>query len=227
MSAVYNDICIPNPSSSMSTDASMTGWGAIWNDLSTGGLFSEEESLEHINNLELKAVLFGLKSFSYKMQNEHILVLSDNTTAVQCINKFGTCRSRVLDKTTQDIWDCSIQNNIWLSATHIPGKLNVEADEESRKMEIHTEWKLNENLFQEICYFLKFSPDIDLFASRLNTQLPKFISYRPDPQCLAVNAFLFSWKNYKFYCFPPFAVISRILQKIVQDSAKGIIVVPE
>jgi hypothetical protein len=227
VSFVYNDICIPNPSRTLCTDASKTGWGAIWNVLSTGGLFSEEESIDHINNLELKAVLFGLQSYSHKAHDNHILVLCDNTTAVHCINKFGTCRSRVLDLTTQEIWACAIQNNIWLSATHIPGKLNVEADEESRKMEIHTEWKLNEKFFQEICYFLNFTPDIDLFASRLNTQLPKFISYRPDPQCFAVNAFLFSWEKFDFYCFPPFAVIARILQKIVQDTARGILVVPE
>ena len=27
-----------------------------------------------------------------------------------------------------------------------------------------------------------FSPSIDLFASRLNTQLPEFVSYQPDPE---------------------------------------------
>ena len=228
-SSIYNDILIPNPSITIATDASMTGWGAHLGNLSTGGLFSDEESVEHINNLELKAVLFGLKSLTTGLHETHIKVICDNTSAVHCINKFGTSRSFPLDKTTKDIWAYVIQNNNWLSAAHIPGKLNVEADLESRKMEIHTEWKLDESTFQEICNFFKFVPDMDLFASRLNTQLKRFMSYRPDPECFAVNAFLSNWKKLKFYCFPPFAstVICRILQKIVQDSARGILIIPD
>ena len=36
---------------------------------------------------------------------------------------------------------------------------------------------------------LYVSPSTDLFASKLKTQLPEFISYRPDPESEAVNAF--------------------------------------
>ena len=46
----------------MTTDASTFGWGATLNSIRTRGALSYEESLEHINVLELTAVLFGLKS---------------------------------------------------------------------------------------------------------------------------------------------------------------------
>jgi len=68
---------------------------------------------------------------------------------------------------------------------------------------------------------LNFKPDIDLLASRLNKQFDKYCSLRPDP-----NAFILSWSTEKFYCFPPFRCISRILQKIKQDKATGILVAP-
>ena len=61
------------------------------------------------------------------------------------------------------------------------------------------------NIFSNICSQLNTSPKIDLFATRLNTQLSTFVSYRPDPKCIAVNAFLLdSWasgtrKQYKIY----------------------------
>ena len=61
------------------------------------------------------------------------------------------------------------------------------------------------NIFSNICSQLNTSPKIDLFATRLNTQLSTFVSYRPDPKCIVVNAFLLdSWasgtrKQYKIY----------------------------
>ena len=70
-------------------------------------------------------------------------------------------------------------------------------------------------------------PETDLFASRLNYQFPKYVSYRPDPSATAVNAFTLSWTNLKFYIFCPFSVISRVLSKIIKDRARGILVVPD
>ena len=46
----------------LTTDASMTGWGAVLNDIKTGGVWLSEERLNHINLLEIKAVFLGLKS---------------------------------------------------------------------------------------------------------------------------------------------------------------------
>ena len=57
-----NEIYHKNPSLSLTTDASKSGWGATLANIRTGGLLSYEEALKHINVLELSAVLFGLKS---------------------------------------------------------------------------------------------------------------------------------------------------------------------
>ena len=72
----YNDIFKGSPEAVLTTDASLTGWGAVTEAQSCGGLFSEEESSGvHINILELKAVLFGLKSLLSYTTNCHIKVL--------------------------------------------------------------------------------------------------------------------------------------------------------
>ena len=106
------------------------------------------------------------------------------------------------------------------------GIQNTEVDLESRKNEVHTEWKLRENIFSNICSQLNTSSKIDLSTTRLNTQLSTFVSYRPDPKCIAVNAFLLDWSNLDFYAFPPFVCLNRVLQKIYQDKAKGIVIAP-
>ena len=125
----------------------------------------------------------------------------------------------------KDIWNWAIANDIYLSASHIPGVLNVEADAESRKSEVRTEWKLNEDVFQNMISY--FKPSIDLFASRVNTQLKQFIAYRPDPEAVAINSFSVSWSDLKIYSFPPFSCVCKVLQKITQDQATGLIIVPD
>ena len=103
----------------------------------------------------------------------------------------------------------------------------MEADEESRKYESRTEWMINKFVFQDITKGLGFKPAIDLFASRINNQLPRFASFRPDPGAEIIDAFTVSWDNLEFYAFPPFICIAQVLQKIRADEATGILVVPD
>ena len=58
---------------------------------------------------------------------------------------------------------------------------------------------------EKICKNLNFSPNIDLFASRLNYQLQPFVSYQPDPQSYATDAFsIIDWAQWDFCAFPFF-----------------------
>ena len=107
------------------------------------------------------------------------------------------------------------------------GCLNVEAHELSSGLNLNEDlkWALDTDIFQEIvCRFGK--PDIDLFASRLNHKLEKYISFRPDPNATAVNAFSISWTKQYIYIFAPFGTLSMVLQKIVKDEAEALVVDP-
>ena len=102
---------------------------------------------------------------------------------------------------------------------------NVIADQESRSGNDNTEWQLNRYAFN-LCVARWGTPDIDLFASRLNHQLPTYAAWRPDPNAVAIDAFTLDWSKQFNYCFPPFCVISRVLAKIQEDRARAILVVP-
>ena len=108
--------------------------------------------------------------------------MSDNTTAVHCINNMGTCRSLPCHSIVMDIWAWAAQRNNWLTAAHIPGIDNTTADALSRIQETSMEWKLNENIFKNVMEHFNFTPNIDLFATRINKQINVFASYRPDPE---------------------------------------------
>ena len=143
------------------------------------------------------------------------------------ITNMDRSRSIRLHKQIVLIWDWALTRNNWISASHIPGKLNVEADKESRDNITRTEWMLSFYTFNSILNQLNFIPEVDLFASRINNKLPRFGSFRPDPVAEIINAFSISWSNISFYAFPPFICIDRVLQKNRFDKATGILVVPD
>ena len=73
----------------LTSDASKIGWAAVCGDHKTGGCWDLDEQQYHINYLESKAVLLGLKSLCSGTQNKHIRIQSDNTTTVAYLNAMG------------------------------------------------------------------------------------------------------------------------------------------
>ena len=95
---------------------------------------------------------------------------------------------------------CKERNN-WLSAAHLPGSMNVDADTQSRVHHDNMEWRLDKHVFADIARLFRM-PSVNLFASRLNNQVDNYISWKPDPAAMAVDAFTTSWSEDWFYAFP-------------------------
>ena len=185
----------------MSTDASLLGWGASLENTTAGGRWSNVEREHHINYLELKAVLLGLQSICNRVSKCHIKVLTDNTTAVAYLRNMGGTRSILCNDMAREIWLWCKEKQIWLSVSHIPGADDVLADKASRVFDDTTEWKLEATIYEKITERWG-QPDIDMFASRLNYQTLPYVLWGPDPQAMAVDAFTLNWnfsliwKNY-------------------------------
>ena len=208
------------------TDASQMGWGAqIEHGNNTSGIWSKSGSSRHINYLELLAVKLAPSSLLDARNNIHVRVMSDNNTAVSYINSMGGCRSLECNSIAKDIWDWAIDKDIWLSAAHIPGSSNIDADQLSRNLNLDLEWMLSAPIFQRIVALFG-KPDIDLFASRLNAQVEDYVSWKPHPMAKFVDAFTINWSQFFFYAYPPFCLVSRCVQKIIHDQASGILVIP-
>lgn len=214
----------PQPTQVIVSDASLTGWGGIFESQITGGDWDLQEQMLHINVLEMKGAFYALKSFCKTFKNCHIRLRLDNTTAVAYINHMGGSKSLACNEIAKEMWAWCLDRNIWLSAAHVPGTENI-ADSESRRQHDYMEWKLDSNIFKHIVSKLG-TPKIDLFASRLNNQLPRYVAYKPDPSAEHIDAFTMCWGNTLMYAFPPFSVIDRCLQKIQQEEARVIMVVP-
>ena len=208
------------------SDSSTKGWVAFnkTQNTCTCGEWSTEEQKYHINVLELKACQFALKSFCKDLNNSHVQIFMDNTTSCAYITKFGG-KAEELNMIAREIWFWCLDRTIHLSAAHVPGVENNEADEESRTVNDDTEWSLTSKVFDAIKN-IHPQMSIDLFASCTNHKIDKYVSRRPDPDAYAIDAFTMTWSNEVFYMFPPFSLIGRILQKIQEDGTEAVLVAP-
>lgn len=210
----------------ITTDASKLGWGAVYNEQSTGGRWTLNESNLHINELELQAIYFGLLSFFTNINNEHIRIQSDNMTAVTYINNLGGVKSIRCHERVKQIWLWAMNKGIYLSAEFLPGSDNTMADGASRIFDENTEWTLMNSVYTKLLD--NSGPfSIDLFASRLNNKCDVYAAWKPDPSALFIDAFSRNWSKFdQFYAFPPFSLILQCIQKISVDGARGTLVVP-
>jgi hypothetical protein len=228
LDSVVAPILEPYPDLVIHTDASLQGHGFFVPEskLKAGYRWQPNEAHLHINVLELLAIEYALLAVCSDFSDKHIRIMCDNTTAIAAIRKQGSTRTPIMNKIARRIWLWATDKNIWLSAAHIPGVKNVEADEASRVFKDELEWTLNDDHFRAICKSFG-TPNMDLFASHLNFKVMPFCSFKPDPFAAVIDAFTFKWDMPLGYAFPPFCLIGRILQKVTRDKATLILIVPD
>ena len=176
--------------------------------------------------MELLAIKFHLQTFRKDLCNKVICIMSDKATAISYVNHVGETKSARCNDIAREIWNWVLGKGIWISANHIPGQENAEADQMSRTFTDHTEWMLSDEIFKKICDIWG-TPDIDLFANRLNHKVAEYASWKPDPESCFINAFSKNWKQFAYiYCFPPFSLIWKTLSKIRKESSRALLIKP-
>ena len=178
----------------VSTDASMIGWGGHAQGLELHsalfhGLWDQEETSLHINVLELRAVHLMLCSLGETLFGQVIRIESDNTTTVTYINKEGGVFSPALNREALRLYEWVVPRNIQLQVVHRPGVDNVLADYLSHNVADPTEWSLHGKLVRHL-FAMGGRPQIDLFASASNTHLPLLYSRAYHLEAIALNALL-------------------------------------
>ena len=93
----------PNPSITITTDASKKGWGSVLNGVRAQGFFNLQERCYSINMLETIAIHLGLLSHLSDLKNQHILIMSDNTMAISYVQEMGGMESLLRDQISHKI----------------------------------------------------------------------------------------------------------------------------
>ena len=97
----------------------------------------------------------------------------------------------------------------------------MEAGKKSTQFKDTPEWMLSKEAFSFIRKQFGQSY-IDLFSTRANKKVNKYISWKPDTDSIATDAFSVTWEKY----FPPFSLICQVLTKIKKDQANTILIKP-
>ena len=170
------------------------GWRASSQFGKINGQWTNKEKDLYINTLELLAIFISSKSFQRNFLGEHIRIMSDSATAIAYVNNMGGSRSITYHKIAKQTWEWAKMQGVWISAAHIPGQKNIEADKKSRQFKNTAEWMLSKGTF----FFItkQFGQaDIDLFATRANKKINKYISWKPDSDPIAIDAFSVTWEK--------------------------------
>ena len=199
------------------TDASESGWGAHLDTHQVSGSWSAREASLHINHLELLAVYNALIAFRNQLTGVTVQLMSDNSTVVAYLTNQGGTVSVPLCLLPRKILLLAKGAQITIRAKHIPGERNALADLLSRRDKVvHTEWTLLHTVVDSLCITWG-TPNIDLFATRLNNRLPVFVSPMHESLALNVDALSMTWEGMYAYAFPPFVMLGRVLEKILRD----------
>jgi hypothetical protein len=138
------------------------------------------------------------------------------------INKRGA-HSPSLSAIALELWSPVLKIRSWVTATHIPGILNVDADTASRQFNPKVEWTLDPRYFGRNRFHL---PEVGLFASKLTHQVKSYVSRFPDPGAIAVDAFLQDWSRWKSFIHSPVNILLRVVKKIRDEGASDLVITP-
>lgn len=202
----------------ISTVASNSGWGALFEGRPVFGQWSDQEKCLHINCLEMMAVENALKCFLPLLQDQHVLVRSDNMSVVSYVNRQGGVRSRNLCNLTERILIWSQMHLRSLRAAHVPGHLNEGPDRLSRDNVPPGEWSLHPQTVQKL-WRLFGRAEVDLIASKDNAHCPVFFS--KDEDALAQN-----WPSLPLYAFPLVSLLPQVIKRIRETRHSVLLIAP-
>ena len=207
------------------TDASLSGWGATLHPRHVAGRWDSQQQTNHINILEMLAVVNALHHFLPLAMNRAVRIQCDNTTVVAYINRQGGTASARLCAITWRLLHWCMDHGISLSATHIPGEENRVADALSRGQIVPTEWTLRPDVTQSLFQLID-RPHVDLFAASNNHQLPTYCTRTHDPHAWAADALSIRWDGLLAYAFPPISLLARVIAKLEQENCKILLIAP-
>ena len=127
----------PVPVTSVYTDACKDGGGGVFlGDWFYCNWLSDWPKVAglHINNLEILAILLAAWRWAPFWEGKHVIIMSDNITAIAAINK-GKCNNVNIMQGIRHLFWLSVQYNFKITARYIPGVKNVAADAASRILE--------------------------------------------------------------------------------------------
>ncbi len=164
----------------LTTDASTRSWGAVCEGMPALGLWSEPQSQGTHKPLGAGSSLLSSKGVRTQIEQQHVLICTNNTSVVSYLYHQGGIRSRALCKQATNLLLWADGRLVSIRAAHIPGLRNRGADMLSRKGIPQGEWSLYPESVRMI-WNRYGRAEVDLFATSDNAHCPLFFSLSHSP----------------------------------------------
>ena len=212
---------LPPSSLIITTDAAKKGgWEGIMQQTQNSGQVDSRGGFSPHKHFRAKGSPFCSEIVCRGLSNDKCSCEAQNRqhTCSSLHQSSGGTKSVDLCNQAQELWKWCLLHQTIVSAEHLPGIHNRDADQASRIFNDRTEWLISPHLLREALSLLAVKPSTDLFTSRLNKQFPIFCSWKPDPDAWKIDAFSFPWIQKGLYAFPPFCLVGKVLAKVIQDT---------
>ena len=219
----------------LTTDASDSGWGAVletkeaaspqWTQVMTmQNVWSRQEVAQHITKREAIATAKAAQIILPKLHGgDHLLIRTDASSTHWCWTKGS--KNQEMNQAITPMWQALQRQSVHTTAEHIRGQHNHLADHLSRHHDPKN-YRLNPSVFRAMCHRFKFQPQVDLFASHKNKQLPRYCSWHHDGHRLNQgNAWDIPWTK-PSWINPPWELITQVLRKIQTDHTTALVCLP-
>ena len=180
----------------------------------------------HINVLELKAVHLALRALLPFIRGKHVLVRTDNTSAVYHINHQGGTKSLHSLQVAQELLVWAAPRLASLGAIYVLGVANRAADMLSRAAPHPGEWRLHPQVVCQL--WARFGEaQADLFANRENTHCELWFSLSDRGGTLGLDALSQEWPEGLLFAFPPLPLIPQVLHRVRLGYYKVLLIAPQ
>ena len=120
-------LAVWTPLTSLTTDASLEGFGMVWGRRALAGLFLSEFDDLDITKKEMLTVMVAVKHWFISLSNLKVLIFVDNQACVALLN-YGITKSPFLAACLREIQFYLAMYNIEIKAQYIPSHENKLAD---------------------------------------------------------------------------------------------------
>lgn len=227
---------------SISTDASLHGWGCVMHlaagDQTFRDLWKAEELSLNISTKEMLALAYAVKALPSDVRDCRIDAQVDSQVVIDTFAGEGSRSSPELTAATKELFWVLATRNVQLKLSHVRSE-NNRADGPSRSLS-RVDSMLSDKAWEivEESFGGHFGHSFDLMALDSNAQwdrwgrrLPHFTPF-PSPESMGINLFAQDLSSRILpldnpYVFPPFGMIGATLQFLYASERAFSIVVPE
>ncbi|KAA6392727.1 MAG: hypothetical protein EZS28_011745 [Streblomastix strix] len=188
--------------------------------------WNRDSKLTSSNQREAAAILQGLRRFALNPRHNQIKALrieTENSSAAFNINRGAESQAfqQIVDQTLLPIQQLDLQK----TARHIPGLINLEADQLSR-LAASGDYQIREEVLEEAPLQFHVHMTIDIFTNRQNRKCRRFCSLKKDLCAVRQGGMALPWKIKLPLLHPPIALIQPILNKIMKEEIRAVQITP-